>query len=83
MGPRAHSFPGEKTDWGEIPACYTGIHLYELLSPYLCFISFFYLNWCVQGYDASISLGYIMRTTHLCVLIYIRIKGEVGTIKHV
>ena len=21
----AHSFPGEKTDWGEIPACYTGI----------------------------------------------------------
>ena len=22
----AHSFPGEKTDWGEIPACYTGSH---------------------------------------------------------
>ena len=21
----AHSFPGEKTDWGEILACYTGI----------------------------------------------------------
>ena len=21
----AHSFPGEKTDWGEIPACYTGV----------------------------------------------------------
>ena len=21
----AHSFPGEKTDWGEIPACYTGL----------------------------------------------------------
>ena len=20
----AHSFPGEKTDWGEIPACYRG-----------------------------------------------------------
>ena len=20
----AHSFPGEKSDWGEIPACYTG-----------------------------------------------------------
>ena len=19
-----HSFPGEKTDWGDIPACYTG-----------------------------------------------------------
>ena len=23
----AHSFPGEKTDWGEIPACYTGIQI--------------------------------------------------------
>ena len=21
----AYFFPGEKTDWGEIPACYTGI----------------------------------------------------------
>ena len=21
----AHSFPGEKTDWGEIPACDTGL----------------------------------------------------------
>ena len=21
----AHSFPGEKIDWGEIPACYTGV----------------------------------------------------------
>ena len=21
----AHSFPGEKADWGEIPACYTGL----------------------------------------------------------
>ena len=25
IGP-AHSFPGEKTDWGEIPACYTGFN---------------------------------------------------------
>ena len=24
----AHSFPGEKTDWGEIPACYTGMQRY-------------------------------------------------------
>ena len=23
----AHSFPGEKTDWGEIPACYSGANL--------------------------------------------------------
>ena len=26
----AHSFPGEKTDWGEIPACYTGKILISL-----------------------------------------------------
>ena len=26
----AHSFPGEKTDWGEIPACYTGIWLIDV-----------------------------------------------------
>ena len=25
----AHSFPGEKTDWGEIPACYTGLPQYK------------------------------------------------------
>ena len=23
----AHSFPEEKTDWGEIPACYTAIYI--------------------------------------------------------
>ena len=26
----AHSFPGEKTDWGEIPACYTGKSLMKI-----------------------------------------------------
>ena len=26
----AHSFPGEKTDWGEIPACYTGSNLFAV-----------------------------------------------------
>ena len=26
----AHSFPGEKTDWGEIPACYTGNTFFQL-----------------------------------------------------
>ena len=25
----AHSFPGEKTDWGEIPACYTGTYILQ------------------------------------------------------
>ena len=28
----AHSFPGEKTDWGEIPACYTGITTNKIIS---------------------------------------------------
>ena len=27
----AHSFPGEKTDWGEIPACYTGSGLFDAM----------------------------------------------------
>ena len=27
----AHSFPGEKTDWGEIPACYTGSTCSEIV----------------------------------------------------
>ena len=29
------------------------------------------------------KFGSFMRTEHLCVLIHIIIKGEVGTIKHV
>ena len=31
----AHSFPGEKTDWGEIPACYTGSKLDGMLMVFL------------------------------------------------
>ena len=50
-----HSFPGEKTDWGEIPACYTGIQFYLLLSPYLCFFSLLYLDLYVLGDDALTS----------------------------
>ena len=34
----ARFFPGEKTDWGKIPACYTGIRL--LLYPFIFFIFF-------------------------------------------
>ena len=58
----------------------SGIQLYVLLSPYLC-LSPFYLNMNVLGEDTLIS--YFMRTKHLCVLIHIRNKGEVGTVKHV
>ena len=34
---------------------YSGIHLYQLLSPYLCFISFLYLHLYLLGDDTSIS----------------------------
>ena len=56
----------------------SGIQFYLLLSHYLCFISLLYLNLYVLGDDALISLGSFMQTKYLCVLIHIRIKGEVG-----
>ena len=51
-----------------------------LLSPYLCFISFLYLDLYLLGDDSWIIYGSVMRTKHLCVLIHIRTKGEVGTV---
>ena len=42
-----------------------------LLSPYLCFNSFLYLDLYVRGDDALISYGSFMQTKHLCVLIHI------------
>ena len=50
-----------------------GIWFYVLLSPYLCFISFLYLDiyMYVLGDDAWISYGSFMQTNHLCVLIHI------------
>ena len=49
----------------------SGIQFYLLLSPYLCFISFLYLNSYVQRDDALISWGSLMQTKHLCVLFHI------------
>ena len=49
----------------------SGIQFYLLLSPYLCFISFLYLDLYVIGDDALISSGSFMQTKHLCVLIHI------------
>ena len=60
---------------------YSGIQLYIPLSPYLCFISFLYLDLYLLGDDTSISYGSFVRTKHIFVLIHIRNKGEVGTIK--
>ena len=53
----------------------SGIQVYLLLSPYLCFISFLYLDLYVLGDDALISWGSFMQTKHLCVLIHIWTKG--------
>ena len=47
----------------------SGIQFYLLLSPYLCFISFLYLDLYVLGDDALISEGSFMQTKHLCVLL--------------
>ena len=46
---------------------FSGIQFYELLSPYLCFISLLYLDLYVLGDGTWIS----MQTKHLCVLIHI------------
>ena len=56
----------------------SGIQFYALLSPYLCFISFLYLELYFLGDDAWKSYGYFMQIKHLCVLIHIWTKGEVG-----
>ena len=57
----------------------SGIQCYLLLSPYLYFISFLYLDLYVLGDDALISYESYMETKHLCVLIHIWTKAEVGT----
>ena len=44
----------------------SGIQFYLLLSPYLCFISLLYLGFYVLD-----SLGSLMQTNYLCVLIHI------------
>ena len=49
----------------------SGIQFYLLLSPYLCFISFLYLDLYVLGDDALISKGSFMQTKYLCGLIHI------------
>ena len=58
----------------------SGIQFYLLLSPNLCFISLLYLDFYVLGDYALISLESFMQMKYLCVLIHIRIKGEVGAV---
>ena len=49
----------------------SGIQFYLLLSAYLCFISFLYLDLYLLEDDALISYGSFMQTKHLCVVIHI------------
>ena len=48
-----------------------GIQFDVLLSPYLCFISFLYLDLYAIGNDAWISQGSFIATKHLYILIHI------------
>ena len=50
---------------------FSGILFFYLLSPYLSFISFLYLDLCVLGDTSWISMGSFMQTKHLCVFIHI------------
>ena len=52
----------------------SAIQFYLLLSPYLCFISFLFLDLYVLGHDALIDKGYFMQTRHLCVLIASKLR---------
>ena len=56
----------------------SGIQFYLLLSPYIWYIFFLYLDLYVLGDDALISSECFMQTKNLCVLIHIWTKGEVG-----
>ena len=47
-----------------------GIQFYLMLSPYLCFISFLYLDLYVLGDDVLMSKGSFMQTKYLCVFIH-------------
>ena len=49
----------------------SGIQFNVLLSPYLCFISFLYLDLYVLEDNSWISKGSFMQTKRLCVLIHI------------
>ena len=51
---------------------------YVLLDPCLCFVSFLCLDLYVLGW---IGWRSFMQTKHICVLIHILTKGEVGAVE--
>ena len=58
-----------------------GIQFYVLLSRHLCFMSFLYLDLYLLGDDAWISKGSFTQTKHLCVLIHVTTRSEIGAVK--
>ena len=56
----------------------SGIQFYLLLSPFLCFITFLYLDLYVLRDGALISKGPFMQTKNLCILTEISTTEEVG-----
>ena len=60
-----------------------GIQFYVLLSPYLCCISFLYLDLYVLRDDAWISYGSFMQTKIFVSWSTSELKGQVGAVKPV
>ena len=79
FGPDAASDVGPTVVWLFDFFC-SGIQLYVLFRPYLCFVSFLCLDFYVLGYDSWIIWGSFVRARRLFVFVHIRIKGEVGTV---
>ena len=59
---------------------YSVVHYFE---PFSLLYPLVYLDLFESEDDTSISKGSFMRTKHIFILIHIRNKGDVGTIKHV
>ena len=57
----------------------SGFQLFVHLSPYICLISFLYLDLYVLGDDAWISKGPLMQSKHLCVLIASELRVDFAT----
>ena len=50
---------------------FSSIQFYLLWSPFLCFVSLFYLDLYVLGDDALVGWGSLMQSKYLYVLIHI------------
>ena len=64
----AHSFPGEKTDWGEIPACYTGIQIFRCLFYSVCSQTFYGYLPILSIQDGDVLVAFRFKLEDLKVL---------------